>query len=287
MGAEDKNRCPPALLTDLYQFTMAYGYWKAGLADRQAAFHIFFRRHPFGGGYTLACGLEGAIKFVEHFGFSADDLSYLGEQKGVTGRPLFERAFLDYLGALKLEVEMDAVPEGTVVFPHEPLVRVVGKVLQCQLLETALLNQINFPTLIATKAARVCLAAQGQGVVEFGMRRAPNVDGCLAASRAAYIGGCIGTSNTLAGKLYGIPISGTLAHSWVMIFEDELKAFEAYAAAMPDNCLLLVDTYNSLAGVANAVKAGKKLQQQGHRFIGIRLDSGDLAYLSIQARHNA
>jgi nicotinate phosphoribosyltransferase len=274
----------PALLTDLYQLTMAYGYWKSGRQDVRAAFHVFFRRNPFGGGYTVACGLEGLIEFIEQFRYSDDDLDFLARQTADGGRPLFEPDFLTYLRELRLRVDVDAVVEGTAVFPHEPLVRVTGPVLHCQLLETPLLNLIGFPTLVATKAARICQAARGKPVIEFGLRRAQGPDGGLTASRAAYVGGCVGTSNALAGKLFGIPVKGTHAHSWVMLFDDERQAFEAYADAMPDNCLLLVDTYNSLDGVRRAIEIGRRLRAGGHSLQGIRLDSGDLAYLSIEAR---
>ncbi|MCA9640004.1 MAG: nicotinate phosphoribosyltransferase, partial [Myxococcales bacterium] len=205
-----------ALLTDLYQLTMAYGYWKAGEQETEAVFHLFFRKQPFGGGFTVACGLHTAVELLRRFRFEADDLAYLATLEGNDGQPLFERAFLEYLGRMRLEVDIDAVPEGTIVFPHQPLVRVKGPLIQCQLLETALLNIINFQTLIATKAARVVLAAQGEPVLEFGLRRAQGIDGGVAASRAAYVGGAAATSNVLAGKLYGIPVKGTHAHSWVM-----------------------------------------------------------------------
>jgi nicotinate phosphoribosyltransferase len=185
---------------------------------------------------------------------------------------------------MRLACDIDAIPEGTVVFPHEPLVRVQGPIIQAQILETALLNMINFQTLIATKAARVCRAARGEPVIEFGLRRAQGIDGALAASRAAHIGGCSSTSNVLAGKLFGIPVKGTHAHSWVMSFDTEEDAFEAYAEAMPNNCVFLVDTYDTLAGVRRAVEVGKKLRSRGHEMAGIRLDSGDLAYLSGEAR---
>src|SRR5262249_51138608 len=206
---------------------------------------------------------------------------------GLTGRndkPLFEPAFLDFLGGLRLRCDVDAVPEGTVVFPHEPIVRVQGPILHGQLLETPLLNLLNFSTLVATKAARVCLAARGDAVVEFGLRRAQGVDGALTASRAAYVGGCAATSNVLAGKRYRLPVRGTHAHSWVMSFDDEEEAFQIYAQAQPNNCIFLVDTYNTLAGVHKAVAVGQWLRAQGHELVGIRLDSGDLAYLSIEAR---
>ena len=273
-----------ALLTDLYQLTMAYGYWKTGKADQEAVFHLLFRKQPFQGGFTLACGLADSIQYLLGFRFEESDLAYLGRLNGNDGRRLFDPEFLKYLGRLKLGLDVDAIPEGTIVFPQEPLVRVRGPILQAQLVETALLNLLNFQSLIATKAARVCLAAQGDPVVEFGLRRAQGVDGALTASRAAYIGGCAGTSNVLAGKVFGIPVKGTHAHSWVMAFDDELEAFEAYAKAMPNNCIFLVDTYDSLAGVRHAVEAGKRLRKRGHKLGGIRLDSGDLAYLSIEAR---
>ena len=275
---------PGALLTDLYQLTMAYGYWKTAKAEQEAVFHLFFRKNAFDGGFTLASGLEDCLRFLLNFHFEDSDLEYLAGQNGNDDKPLFDRAFLKYLGELRLTLDVDAVPEGTVVFPQEPLLRVRGPILQAQLVETALLNFVNFQSLVATKAARICLAAGGDPVVEFGLRRAQGVDGALTASRAAYIGGCVGTSNVLAGKLMGIPIKGTHAHSWIMSFEDERVAFAAYADALPNNCIFLVDTYDTLEGVRRAIEAGKRLQKQGHRMIGIRLDSGDFAYLSIEAR---
>ena len=273
-----------ALLTDLYQLTMACGYWKSGRGERPAAFELIFRTAPFRSGFTLAAGLEPAIEFIRSFAFTEDDLAYLRALTGHDGEPLFDSGFLQYLHTLQLTCDVDAIPEGTVVFPNEPLLRIQGPILQCQLLETALLNFINFQSLIATKAARVCLAARGEPVLEFGLRRAQGVDGGLAASRAAFIGGCAATSNVLAGKLYGIPVRGTHAHSWVMAFDDEAEAFEAYAKAMPNNCVFLVDTYDTLQGVRRAVQTGLRLREQGHEMAGIRLDSGDLAWLSIEAR---
>jgi len=273
-----------ALLTDLYELTMGCGYWKSGASEREAVFHLFFRQHPFQGGFTVACGLADAVAFLQGFRFTSKDLNYLATLTGGDTRPLFEKGFLDYLKKLTLTCDVDAVPEGTVVFPHEPLLRVQGPILQAQLIETALLNRINFQSLIATKAARVCLAARGEPVIEFGLRRAQGADGGLAASRAAYIGGCAGTSNVLAGKTHGMPVKGTHAHSWVMSFDSELKAFEAYARALPNNCIFLVDTYDTLSGVGHAVEVAKRVRAQGHEFLGIRLDSGDLAYLSIEAR---
>ncbi|GDY14102.1 nicotinate phosphoribosyltransferase [Planctomycetota bacterium] len=273
-----------ALLTDLYQLTMAYGYWRAGRADHEAVFHLHFRKAPFGGGYTVAAGLEPALDWLRAFRFADDDLAFLAGIPGNDGRPIFAEDFLRYLGDLRLSVDVDAIPEGTVVFPHQPLVRVRGPILHGQLLETALLCLVNFNTLIATKAARICQAARGEPVLEFGLRRAQGIDGALAASRAAYIGGCASTSNVLAGKRFGIPVRGTHAHSWVMSFDDELEAFDAYAQAMPNNCVFLVDTYDTLAGVEHAIAAGRRLRERGHELVGIRLDSGDLAWLSIEAR---
>ena len=272
------------LLTDLYQLTMACGYWKCGTAEREAAFHLTFRQNPFGGAFTVACGLAPAIDFFQDFRLSDSDRSYLETLTGADGKPLFEAAFLGDLGRLKLTCDIDAVPEGTVVFPQEPLVRVKGPLLEAQLLETVLLNIINFQTLIATKAARICMAARGNRVLEFGLRRAQGINGGLAASRAAYIGGCHATSNVLAGKLYGIPVAGTHAHSWVMSFDNEQESFQAYARAMPNNSIFLVDTYDTARGIANAIRAGRGLREQGHEMQGIRLDSGDLVSLSVAAR---
>jgi nicotinate phosphoribosyltransferase len=272
------------LLTDLYQLTMACAYWKSGTSEHEAAFHLAFRNPPFRSGYTIACGLSAAIEYLQNLRFEESDLAYLATLSAREGQPLFERAFLDYLGRLRFSCDVDALPEGTVVFPHEPLLRVQGPILQAQIVETALLNFLNFQSLIATKAARICLAARGEPVIEFGLRRAQGVDGALTASRAAYVGGCTATSNVLAGKLHGIPVRGTHAHSWVLSFDSELEAFAAYAKAMPGNCTFLVDTYDSLEGVRHAVEVGNELRRQGHDLAGIRLDSGDLAFLSIEAR---
>src|SRR5262245_20366034 len=274
----------PALLTDLYQLTMAQGYWRSGLAEREAVFHLTFRRCPFDGQFAIACGLATAIQWLSQFQFEGEDLGYLAQQTGSNGRPLFDDGFLDFLRPQGLACDLDALPEGTLVFPHEPLVRVRGPLWQAQVIETALLNIINFQTLIATKAARICFAAQKDPVIDFGLRRAQGIDGGLAASRAAFIGGCHGTSNVLAGKIFGIPIRGTHAHSWVMAFGDELAAFRSYAAAMPNNCVFLVDTYDALHGVENAIVVGRELRSRGHDLLGIRLDSGDLAQLSNSAR---
>jgi nicotinate phosphoribosyltransferase len=273
-----------ALLTDLYQLTMALGYWRAGRADQEAAFHLYFRNAPFGSGYTVACGLEPALEYLAGLHFEAADLDYLATLRGADGAELFPREFLDYLGGLTITLDVDMVAEGTVVFANEPLVRVRGPLLQAQLVETALLTHVGFPTLVATKAARMCLAAGGDEVLEFGLRRAQGPDGGLSASRAAYVGGCSSTSNVLAGQRYGIPVKGTHAHSWVMVFDDELEAFATYAEALPNNVVFLVDTYDTLDGVRHAIEVGARLRERGHRLLGIRLDSGDLAYLSIEAR---
>ena len=273
-----------ALATDLYQFTMAQAYVSAGKAPTEAVFHLFFRSNPFDGGFAIACGLARALDYLEHFRFTGEDLEYLAGLTGDDGRPLFGSEFLELLAGLRPEVDVDAVPEGTVVFPYEPLLRVSGPILQAQIVETALLNVVNFETLIATKAARVCLAARGDAVVDFGLRRAQGFDGGLSASRAAAVGGCEATSNVLAGRLFGLPVKGTHAHSWVMAFDSELEAFSAWAQAEPNNCTFLVDTYDTLEGVRHAAQVGLSLRERGHRLAGIRLDSGDLAWLSIEAR---
>ncbi|HEY5922523.1 MAG TPA: nicotinate phosphoribosyltransferase [Kofleriaceae bacterium] len=282
-GLDDVYGGSLALLTDLYQLTMAAGYWKAGLAEREAVFHLTFRRPPFGGGYAIAAGIAPALAYLNRFRFTADDVTYLATLRDPAGKPLFEAGFLEYLRELKFTCTVDAVPEGALVFAHEPILRVRGPILQAQLVETPLLTLINFQTLIATKAARLTHIAKGP-VLEFGLRRAQGIDGGIGASRAAYIGGCVATSNVLAGKLLGIPVRGTHAHSWVMFHGDELAAFRAYADALPGNCTFLVDTYDTLDGVKNAITVGKELRARGHEFTGIRLDSGDLAHLSQQAR---
>ena len=272
------------LLTDLYQLTMAYGYWKQGMSEKNACFNLYFRKHPFSGDYTVSAGLEYAIDFLNNFHFDKDDLSYLTSLSGNDGKALFDDAFISYLEKLEFSCDIDAIPEGRIVFPNEPLIRVKGPLIQCQLIETALLNIINFQTLIATKSSRICQAAQGEAVLEFGLRRAQGIDGALAASRAAYIGGGSATSNVLAGKLFGIPVKGTHAHSWVMSFDSELASFKNYAAAMPNNCVFLVDTYSTENGVDNAIEIAKEIDRQGYKFVGIRLDSGDLSELSKMAR---
>lgn len=273
-----------ALLTDLYELTQAYGYWKNGMASKEAVFHLNFRKAPFHSGYTVCAGLEYLIDFIENYRFDASDLEYLSQLKGVKGERLFPDDFLAYLSTLRLSCDIDALPEGTIVFPHEPLVRIRGPLIQCQMLESPLLNLINFSTLIATKASRVSLSANGDPILEFGLRRAQGIDGALTASRSAYIGGCSSTSNTMAGKLFGIPVSGTHSHAWVMAFDDELESFKAFANTYPDSSVFLVDTYNTLEAVKKAIVVGQWLKSIGKSLVGIRLDSGDLAYLSIQAR---
>lgn len=272
------------LLTDLYQLTMAYGYWKNNLHLKETVFHHFFRRSPFGGGYTIAAGLAYVIDFLEKYRFSSDDLAYLESLKGADNQPLFSKEFLDYLATLKFTCDVDAMPEGTVAFPFEPLLRIQGPLIQCQMLESPILNLMNFSTLIATKAARVCFSAQNDPVMEFGLRRAQGIDGAITASRAAFIGGCESTSNVLAGKLLDIPVRGTHSHSWVMLFDTELESFQKYAEALPNNCIFLVDTYSTIQGVKRAIEVGKWLKKQGKTLLGIRLDSGDLADLSIRSR---
>lgn len=272
------------LLTDLYQLTMAYGYWKLNMHEQEAAFHLLFRKNPFASNYALSCGLASVVEFLNHWRFQADDLAYLATLKNSRHARLFPQAFLDYLSNLRFTCDIDAVPEGTIMFPHAPLLRIEGPLLQCQLLESPLLNLMNFQTLIATKASRVCRAAAGDPVIEFGMRRAQGPDGAISASRAAYVGGCTATSNTLAGKLYDLPVSGTHAHSWVTAFPSEEAAFKAYASVMPHNCVLLVDTYNTLEGVKHAVDVATQLRAEGAELLGIRLDSGNMAELSIKAR---
>jgi len=273
-----------ALLTDLYQLTMAYGYWKNGMAEKEGVFNLFFRQNPFNGGFTINCGLEYAVNYLKNFRFAQDDIDYLKTIKASDGSDMFSEEFLKYLRKMEFSCDVDAMPEGTAVFPHQPLMRVKGPLLQCQLLETPLLNLINFQTLIATKAARIHLASKGQPVMEFGLRRAHGIDGGIAASRAAYIGGTSSTSNVLAGKLFDIPVAGTHAHSWVMSFPSELDAFESYAKALPNNSIFLVDTYDTIQGIKHAIEVGEMLKKNGHKMLGIRIDSGDLAYFSIKAR---
>lgn len=277
---------PPdiSLLTDLYQLTMAYGYWKNGRAEDEAIFYGYYRKEPFGNPYTLIAGLETAIAYLQQYSFSNTALDYLASLTDSQGTPLFEAAFLDFLGQQELQCTFYALEEGSIAFAQTPIFRIQGPLWQAQLLETALLNCFNFQSLIASKAARIVAAAGRDPVLEFGLRRAQGMDGGLSASRAAYIGGCTGTSNVLAGKAFGIPVKGTHAHSWVMSFDTEMAAFEAYANAMPNNCILLLDTYQTEQGIHIAIELGHQLRKKGYHLQGVRLDSGDLVQLSRQAR---
>jgi nicotinate phosphoribosyltransferase len=266
-----------ALLTDLYQLTMSAAYFER-MRDVEATFDLFIREMPPRRGYLIAAGLEQAVSYLRDFSFSEESLSYLRE------RGLFKEEFLEYLAKLRFTGELWAVPEGTVVFPQEPLLRITAPVIQAQLAETYLLNTVGFQTLIASKASRVVGAAKGKGVVDFALRRVHGGDAGVKGSRASYIGGCIGTSNVLADMLYGIPTYGTIAHSFIMAHEDELDAFKSYADVFPDNCLLLIDTYDTMQGARNAVTVAKELERKGKRMTGVWLDSGDLAKLSKAVR---
>lgn len=271
-------------LTDLYQLTMAYGYWKQQIHNRKAVFHLFFRQHPFKGTFTVAAGLALVADYLQELQFTAADVQYLGSLKGADGRALFSETFLHFLQRLRFTGDVHAVPEGTLMYPHEPLIRIEAPLLQAQLIETALLTLVNFSSLVATKAARIRRVAGDDNVLEFGLRRAQGIDGGLTASRAAFLGGCDATSNVWAGQYLGIPVKGTHAHSWIMVLDDELEAFRAYADALPNNCTFLVDTYDTLDGVRNAITVGKELRKKGYEMLGIRLDSGDLTALSKAAR---
>ncbi|BDV42517.1 nicotinate phosphoribosyltransferase [Geotalea uraniireducens] len=267
------------LLTDFYELTMLAGYLEEGMTDEPAVFDLFFRHNPFNGGYTIFAGLASALDYLENLQFSEDELEYL------QGLGIFRPRFIDFLRGFRFTGTITAVPEGTAVFAHEPLVTVEAPLAQAQLVETALLNILNFQTLVATKAARVNHAAAGATVLEFGLRRAQGPDGGLSVARAAYVGGVRSTSNVLAGKLLGIPVKGTHAHSWIMAFPDELTAFRKYAEVFPAECVLLVDTYDTLkSGIPNAITVARELREQGYELLGIRIDSGDLAYLSREAR---
>ena len=273
-----------SLNTDLYELTMAQGYWEAGLVDAEACFTAFFRENPFNGGFAISCGTGQIVDLIENFVFEDDDIDYLTSINSPGGGRLFKPAFLEFLCNHKLNVTIDAIPEGELVFPREPMVRVEGSIVDCQLIETALLNLVNFQTLAATKCARVIKAAQGNPVSDFGLRRAQGPDGGLAVARASYIAGASSTSNVLAGKIYGIPVFGTHAHSWVMSFDSELDAFRAFAKSSPTNCSLLLDTYDVHEGIKNAIIVAKEMEERGERLNAVRIDSGDLARLSKEAR---
>lgn len=277
-------RTPLGLLTDLYELTMAYGYWKNKLVDREAVFQLFFRKHPFGGGFAVCAGIEFAIDYIRNFRFEKDDLDYLASLKSPANTPLFEAEFLDYLKNFKITLDVDGMEEGTPVFPYEPMLRVKGPIIQAQIMESALLNIVNFQTLIATKAARIAWACKGDKLIEFGLRRAQGIDGAISASRASFIGGCDSSSNVLAGKLFDLPVMGTHAHSWVMTYEDEKEAFRTFAKTLPHNCIFLIDTYDTISGVKNAIAVAKELKKEKIDIIGVRLDSGDLHKLSCKVR---
>lgn len=268
------------LLTDFYELTMMQGYFKNNSNER-VIFDAFYRTNPSGSGYAICAGLDQVIDYIKNLHFDEDDITYLRSLN------MFDEDFLDYLSNFQFTGDIYAIPEGTVVFPMEPLVKVIAPILEAQLIETAILNIVNHQSLIATKASRVCYAAKGDGVMEFGLRRAQGPNAGTLGARAAVIGGCIGTSNVLCAKYYNVPVLGTHAHSWIMSFEDELTAFRKYAELYPTNATLLVDTYDTLrSGVPNAIKVFQELKDAGKmpKIYGIRLDSGDLAYLSKRAR---
>lgn len=267
------------MLVDFYELTMGNGFLENGRGEQIAYFDMFYRKAPDNAAYAIAAGLQQVIDYIKALHFTEEDIAYL------RSRNLFSEAFLEYLRNFKFTCDVWAVPEGTPVFPHEPLLTVRGPAIQAQLIETMVLLSINHQSLIATKANRIVTAAQGRPVMEFGSRRAQGYDGAVYGARAAYIGGCAGTACAIADTAFSIPALGTMAHSWVQLYDTELEAFEAYAKVYPDDCTLLVDTYNVLkSGIPNAIKVFKKLEEQGHRGRGIRIDSGDIAYLSKRAR---
>ena len=269
------------LLTDLYQLTMMQGYYEQKQNNEVVVFDMFFRKNPCGNGYSIAAGLEQVIDYIKNLHFTYDDIVYL------RGLGIFSEDFLHYLSGFHFSGDIYAVPEGTVVFPKEPLIKVIAPIMEAQLVETAILNIVNHQSLIATKTARIVSSAQGDGVMEFGLRRAQGPDAGLYGARAAMIGGCIGTSNVLAGEMFDVPVKGTHAHSWIMSFPDEYTAFKTYANLYPNACTLLVDTYDTLkSGVPNAIRVFREMRESGMELknYGIRLDSGDLAYLSKKAR---
>jgi nicotinate phosphoribosyltransferase len=267
-----------SLLTDFYELTMMQGYFLKS-PDEEGVFEMFFRYQPFNGGYSVFAGLDPLLDAIEKIKFSPDDLRFLDSQG------LFKKEFIDYLAGFRFKGDIYSMKEGTIAFPNEPLLRVSGNLMETQLIESIVLNFINFQTLIATKTARIADTADSKSILEFGLRRAQGIDGALSGTRAAYIGGASATSNTLAGKLYGIPVSGTMAHSWVMAAENELEAFQRYAEIYPDRCVLLVDTFDTLkSGIPNAITVFKELKNKKPSLMGVRIDSGDLEYLSIGAR---
>ena len=269
------------LLTDFYELTMMQGYLKSGKHQEKVIFDMFYRKNPCGNGFAICCGLEQVVEYIRNLNFNEEDIDYLRSLGN------FDEDFIEYLRGFHFTGDIYAIPEGTVVFPKEPLLKIIAPVIEAQLIETAVLNLINHQSLIATKACRVVYAAQGDGVMEFGLRRAQGPDAGIYGARAAVIAGCIGTSNVYAGRKFHVPVMGTHAHSWIMSFESELEAFKTYARLYPNNCILLVDTYDTLkSGVKNAILCYDAMKEEGislKRF-GIRLDSGDLAYLSKKAR---
>ncbi len=274
---QNQSAATSGLFTDFYELTMAQGYWKLG-RNPQVVFDVFFRRHPFNGGFSVSAGLGTLLDALSSSAFSKSDIGFLRS----TG--IFCGGFLEYLETFRFTGDIWAFPEGSVVFPQEPVLRIHADLIQAQIIESLVLNTINFQSLVATKTARVWLASQKGSVMEFGLRRAQGADGAMSASRASFIGGACGTSNTLAGKRFGIPVMGTMAHSWVMSFESEQEAFDSYAELYPENSVFLIDTYDTLrSGVRNAVRTGAKLAAKGYGF-GVRLDSGDIAYLSAKVR---
>jgi len=271
---------PLTLHTDKYQINMMYAHWIHGTHNQKAVFDVYFRKLPFGGGFAVSAGLERIVQYIRNLRFEDEELAYLAEQE-----ERYERGFLEELRQLRFTGDLYSVPEGTVVFANEPLVRVEARIMEAQLIETALLNFMNFQTLVATKAARIKQVAGDDGLLEFGTRRAQEADAAIWGARAAYLVGFDATSNLRAGMQFGIPAKGTHAHAWVQIHDSEREAFDRYAAAMPDHVTLLVDTYNTLkSGLPNAIRTAQSLAAQGKRMQGIRLDSGDLAYLSKEAR---
>ena len=267
------------LLTDFYQLTMTNGYLSKNIADQTAVFDLFFRKAPFGGVYAICYGLNKAITDIANMKFSKDSIDYLQEQT------VFLDEFLDYLSNWKCELTIRSIDDGRVIYPYEPIMQVEGPLIQCQLIETYLLNCFNFPTLCATKANRMWLTSDKQPILEFGLRRAQGPNGGISASEAACVGGCVGTSNVLAGKLHNLNVSGTHAHSWVMAFDTELEAFRTYAEVYPDSCVLLIDTYDILkTGMPNAITVAKELEAKGEKLAAVRIDSGDLAYFSRECR---
>lgn len=283
-GLRDIYSSSLALFADGYALTAPAAFWREGLDKTKTCFYMHHRKTPYHGGYAVMAGLQYVTDWMRDFRFDATDLAYLAHLTGNDDRPLFDPKFLTMLQDFRFSASMWAMPEGTVVFPNEPMIRMEGTVFECLLAETFILNTVNFQTLIASKASRVVEAADGDPVLEFGARRAQGIDGALAASRACYIGGASSTSLLLAGKLFGIPVKGTHPHAFVMFFDSEVEAFAAYARAMPANATFLVDTYNTIEGVKHAIDACKAVIAEGFQPIGIRLDSGDLAYLSIEAR---